>query len=251
MSLRRHATLTPAKIAAQRANALSSTGPRSEAGKARSRWNALRHGAYAGGRAWTDEALRAIGEDPEEFQKLRANLLAGRGPSDDPLWNLQMEELARLYWRSGRLERAWQVLVHRQSELHDRAAALASVSNDGLALLKQIEAADRSIDRKIRLLIRVRENAERRQAAAPRSVPPSGSGDSLLSSDGGPLLHCGISDDNPPAPAHKPALAGRAFAANSNPQEPSQNVHENKEAGSCVGARRAAPPEATAEAFPG
>ncbi len=44
MSLRRSPTLTPAALAARRANALKSTGPRTERGKAWSSLNALRHG---------------------------------------------------------------------------------------------------------------------------------------------------------------------------------------------------------------
>lgn len=44
MSLRRSPKLTPAALAAQRANALKSTGPRTERGKARSCLNALVHG---------------------------------------------------------------------------------------------------------------------------------------------------------------------------------------------------------------
>src|SRR5271169_160112 len=47
MSLRRSPQLTPASLAARRANALRSTGPRSAAGKARSCLNALRHGRRA------------------------------------------------------------------------------------------------------------------------------------------------------------------------------------------------------------
>ncbi len=47
MSLRRSPQLTPASLAARRANALHSTGPRTAAGKARSCLNALRHGRRA------------------------------------------------------------------------------------------------------------------------------------------------------------------------------------------------------------
>lgn len=45
--LRRSPRLTPASLAARRANALKSTGPRTEAGKARVALNPLRHGRYA------------------------------------------------------------------------------------------------------------------------------------------------------------------------------------------------------------
>jgi len=45
--VRRSPQLTPASLAARRANALKSTGPRTAAGKARARLNALRHGRRA------------------------------------------------------------------------------------------------------------------------------------------------------------------------------------------------------------
>jgi hypothetical protein len=47
MPLRRSPVLTPRALAARRANALKSTGPRTDAGKARSCLNALRHGRRA------------------------------------------------------------------------------------------------------------------------------------------------------------------------------------------------------------
>jgi hypothetical protein len=38
---------SPRRLAANRLNALKSTGPRTPAGKERSKWTALRHGAFA------------------------------------------------------------------------------------------------------------------------------------------------------------------------------------------------------------
>jgi hypothetical protein len=49
MPLRRSPRLTPALLAANRANACRSTGPRSAHGKARAALNALKHGRYAAG----------------------------------------------------------------------------------------------------------------------------------------------------------------------------------------------------------
>ena len=93
-------------------------------------------------------------------------------------------------------------------------------------LLKQLEAADRSVDRKIRLLMRVRENAERRRAAGSSAAPPGGQDDSLSSPDGTPQLHSEVSGEDSPAPEHNPALA--TDSPNSNLEERSQNVDENK-----------------------
>jgi hypothetical protein len=61
MSLRKPPSLTPARLAANRRNAQRSTGPRTARGKARSRWNGLRHG----GRSQSyDELWRVILEAP-------------------------------------------------------------------------------------------------------------------------------------------------------------------------------------------
>ena len=47
MSIRRSPRLTPGSLAARRANALKSTGPRTPCGKARVSLNALKHGRSA------------------------------------------------------------------------------------------------------------------------------------------------------------------------------------------------------------
>ncbi len=217
MSLLNSLIMTDKKLAAQRANALRSTGPRSEAGTSHSRWNALRHGGWAGGRAWSDDALRTLGEDPEDFLHLRQSLQAAWGPGEDRLWDTLIEDLARLYWRRERLEHAWQVLVLMQSTVSPYREALASVSNDGLPLLKQIEALDRAVDRKVRLLLRLREAQDRRQTrngsatdrcagAIPGHLPVSGA------------------ELNPPANA-----SSEDPAENKKPEERSHDVVEKKE----------------------
>ena len=53
-------TLSPARLAANRANARKSTGPRTEAGKARSRANAVKHGLTGAGVALPGEAAAPI-----------------------------------------------------------------------------------------------------------------------------------------------------------------------------------------------
>jgi hypothetical protein len=156
MSLVKSPEMTEARRAARRANARRSTGPRTARGKDRSRWNALQHGGYATHVAWSDEALKALGEDPVEFETLRQKLLAAEGPSDDPLWTAQIDDLARLYWRRQRIERAWEILGVRQTQAGE-PAALVAVLPEGDRLLGQLDAVDRAIDRKTRLLLRLRE----------------------------------------------------------------------------------------------
>ena len=97
MSLRKSTCLTPQRLAAARGNSLHSTGPRSAAGKQRMRMNALKHGCDA---APENEraVMRALGEDPEEYEALQRELATTYGPGD-ALWDRQPGDLARLYWR--------------------------------------------------------------------------------------------------------------------------------------------------------
>ena len=118
MSLRKSPRLTSQQIAANRHNAQLSTGPRTPEGKARSRWNALKRRPAV----LTDaarEAMRALGEDPAEFERLYRELLGVYAPSD-PLWGKQVEDLARLYWRRARLDRAREGLIRQEIEILER-----------------------------------------------------------------------------------------------------------------------------------
>ena len=85
-------TTSPAKVAANRRNALKSTGPRTPEGKARSRWNAVQHGLLAkrllapgatNGDAWT-HLLESLREDWRPEGTLEEILL---------------ERIAMGYWR--------------------------------------------------------------------------------------------------------------------------------------------------------
>jgi len=111
MSLRQAPQLSPQRRAAARQNAQHSTGPRSPAGKLNSKMNALRHGERAAPENHS-AVMRALGEDPQAFANLKQQLLAAFGPGD-ALWERQIDDLARLYWRRDRLERAQQGLMRR------------------------------------------------------------------------------------------------------------------------------------------
>ena len=133
MSLRKAPQLTPQLLAAARNNAQHSTGPRSPAAKQNSKLNALKHGAYV-----SDEnqrqAMRALGEDPEQFQTLIQELRSAFGPGD-ALWEKQIEDLAWLYWRRKRLERAQDGLRRRALQgvedwQHRRRQEMARVTFD-------------------------------------------------------------------------------------------------------------------------
>ena len=103
MSLRKSTCLTPGRLDAARRNSQQSTGPRSEAGKQRMKLNALKHGCDAAPENDAD-VMRALGEDPERFAALKQELATAYGPGD-ALWDRQIDDLARLYWRRNRIER--------------------------------------------------------------------------------------------------------------------------------------------------
>jgi len=111
MSLRKSTSLTPQRLDAARRNSQHSTGPRSEAGKQRMRMNALQHGGDA---APENEAavMRALGEDPEEYEAFERELATAYGPGD-ALWKQQLADLAKLYWRRNRIERMETGLMRR------------------------------------------------------------------------------------------------------------------------------------------
>jgi len=117
MSLRKSPTVNSAALAANRRNATRSTGPRTAAGKSRARRNALRHGRRAASDV-SCETMLALGENPEEFENLYQTLLRAYEPAD-PLWAKLVEDLAKLYWRRGRLERARDGLLRREMEALD------------------------------------------------------------------------------------------------------------------------------------
>src|SRR4051794_36491949 len=64
--------LSEKRLAANRANALRSTGPRTRRGKGRSRVNAVRHGLRTSlPSGQTPEVARALGEDSREFRSFQ------------------------------------------------------------------------------------------------------------------------------------------------------------------------------------
>jgi hypothetical protein len=111
MSLRKSPELTPKLLAAARQNAQHSTGPRSAAAKQNSKLNALKHGQRArpGNHR---QVMLALGEDPQEFENLKQELMTTYGPGD-ALWERRIDDLARLYWRRERLERAQEGMMRR------------------------------------------------------------------------------------------------------------------------------------------
>ena len=111
MSIRTSPQLTPQLLDAARSNGRRSHGPCTAAGKQNSRMNALEHGERSAPENHY-EVMRALGEDPAQFDALKQELRDSFGPGDAFL-EKQVDDLARLYWRRDRLERSQTGLMRR------------------------------------------------------------------------------------------------------------------------------------------
>ena len=93
---------TEKQIEANRANAKKSTGPRTEAGKAVSRLNAVTHGL-------TPSEIVVWDEDPDAFDRFRADVLAELQP-EGFLEIAEAERAATILWRLRRVP-AWEAAL--------------------------------------------------------------------------------------------------------------------------------------------
>jgi hypothetical protein len=102
------------QLAANRANAKRSTGPRGSEGKARSRLNSRKHGLTA-------KTLIIVGENADDFDHLRAEIMEEHDPQSALECEL-VERLAGILWRLRRVpffEAA--ILTARQAQLDHEA----------------------------------------------------------------------------------------------------------------------------------
>ncbi len=111
MSIRQSPELTPQLLDAARANGRNSHGPSTAVGKQNCRMNALKHGERSDPEN-QNAVMRALGEDPARFETLKQELRQSFG-SGDPFVEKQVDDLARLYLRRDRIERAQTGLMRR------------------------------------------------------------------------------------------------------------------------------------------
>jgi hypothetical protein len=97
------------QIEANRHNALKSTGPKTEAGKQRSRCNALRHGFAA-------ESVIEPLENPEEYRAFEDAIVLEYLPQT-PVEQELVHRLASLFWRLRRASAIETGLLRMQSEI--------------------------------------------------------------------------------------------------------------------------------------
>jgi hypothetical protein len=163
---------TPAQIAANRRNADKSTGPRTEAGKAASRMNALQHGI---------DACSSVlpGEDPAEFEALAAAYRERYQPRT-PEEHFLVDTLARSEWNRRRYARIQAELTARLLDAMDPAdrslGALFLPDNPAARALNRVirryEAAENSWFRALRELRRIINREAEEAAAARQSTRP-------------------------------------------------------------------------------
>ena len=94
--------VTPAKIAANRRNAQKSTGPRTAAGKAISKLNALKHGVLAQSVVVRGHQIK---ESPHEFKKLCQEFYTSLSPVG-PLEEMLVDQIIQAAWRLRRARTA-------------------------------------------------------------------------------------------------------------------------------------------------
>ncbi len=168
---------TEAQIAANRANAQKSTGPRTPEGKEPASQNALKHGLFA-----REVVIR--GEDAEEFERHRQGLLEQLNPVG-PLEELLAARIVDLSWRLQRAVQdqsgAFVTLYERQTaeagepqEPAERAATLGRMivaDYGGEAVLERLLRYERRIESSLyRTLNELRRVHDQVQKAAQEEV---------------------------------------------------------------------------------
>jgi hypothetical protein len=108
--------ISEAKLAANRANAEKSAGPKSEEGKARSSRNSFKHGLYS-------KQLVLPGEDPAALDALKADVRSEHQPANETE-EILVNELAEQYWRLRRARRLEAELLSSDDIVLSRLAAV-------------------------------------------------------------------------------------------------------------------------------
>ena len=191
---------SPAQIEANRLNALKSTGPRTEQGKAVSRFNALKSGLDA-------HSLVVPGEDPAELASLAANYQLEYQPAS-PTEQFLADSIVYADWVLRRL---------RKIEVHffEMMAAGVSVNDSMRLLLRRIASEERSYFRSLKeLQRRIAARAETAEAAAADETHES------LPAEIGFVFPL---PDSPPSPAPQLHPVAAAKPPNARPAPPLGN----------------------------
>ena len=151
-------TVSEKQLAANRANAQRSTGPRTPEGISRSRWNALTHGALA--QALIPPSLEPY-ESRQAFDELLSVLHDEIAPAS-AIEQMLVERIAVSYWRLARLLRAEAaaIAIHQDSLADDQARNAAFDDLDTLiprkpSLADQVQALSTAMSNKRQLRVQM------------------------------------------------------------------------------------------------
>jgi len=160
---------TPKQAAASRANSQKSTGPRSAEGKAKSRFNALKHGIYAVHQIMFDET-------PEDLADLSAEYHEHHNPADSDQRFL-VDTLVHYEWRIRRIRRVEAALWQTASNtflVKNIEVTSTCTSGDAFATdSSTFERLQRVANACERVYYRAHKELERLQAQAKVGQAPS------------------------------------------------------------------------------
>jgi hypothetical protein len=142
-------------------NALSAGGPRTEAGKARSSRNSLRHGLTA-------KQAVIPGEDQAEFDQLHDDLIADRKPAGELEFQL-VAEVAACMWRLARARRHEAKVLEVTIDLYGSNAPKLEL------VIRYIASIERQLHRTIARLERLQADRRELEAEKPQETqqPPT------------------------------------------------------------------------------
>ena len=148
-----------AQIAANRQNAQYCTGPKTEAGKQVSKWNALKTGL-------TSSQVVLPHEDRAAFEDLKSSLIAEHQPIGQ-LEELFVSQLAETWWRCLRARRVETEYLSRLAGDAAIAAAVTAEKDNAFAKMQRyVNAADRAFKKvlaQLREMQQARREEERQQ----------------------------------------------------------------------------------------
>jgi hypothetical protein len=161
------------RIEINQVNAQHSTGPRSEAGKARSSLNAVRHGLRS-------KSALLPGENPEEYYELKTRMLAEWKPQGTTE-EFQVEQMLQNQWRLRRIANmeqdlfveAFEGLFGREEEFDANApgALTAALADNKLALLIRYEnSAHRAYNKALAELRSLQSERRKAEQAAQKAA---------------------------------------------------------------------------------
>ncbi|MDZ4797318.1 MAG: hypothetical protein SGI92_04095 [Bryobacteraceae bacterium] len=169
---------TPAQIAANRQNATKSTGPATETGKQNTAQNAQTHGM-------TSAKVLVAGEDPEEYEAIRQNLIARMAPQG--AWETSLAEVVVVtHWRHRRMLRYeaafWDFSIglildegaHQGEEACAAETLLSKRASPKIALtLRYINSAQRACTKALETFEEARSSRPAAEPPSPVLIPPA------------------------------------------------------------------------------